>query len=101
MTRNVPTSGVDRLKAAGLAVSQWQSDDAIPRDELLTQVKGKDALFCLLTEKVDAELLDAAGELGLGYSAHCLFRRSSQLHSLHNTVHFCQTISIPYSTQKM
>lgn len=34
---------------------------AIPRSELLRRVKGKDGLLTLLTEKVDAELLDAAG----------------------------------------
>lgn len=39
----------------------WENDDPIPRDELLKRVKGVDAIFCLLTEKIDAELLDAAG----------------------------------------
>ncbi|MDQ3405595.1 MAG: D-glycerate dehydrogenase [Actinomycetota bacterium] len=34
---------------------------AIPRDELLRRAKGKDGLLTLLTERVDAELLDAAG----------------------------------------
>jgi len=27
----------------------------------LKRAKGKDAIFCLLTEKIDGELLDAAG----------------------------------------
>ncbi|HEV2783628.1 MAG TPA: D-glycerate dehydrogenase [Actinophytocola sp.] len=35
--------------------------EAIPRDELLRRAAGKDGLLTLLTEKVDAELLDAAG----------------------------------------
>uniref|UniRef100_A0AAZ3S4W9 D-isomer specific 2-hydroxyacid dehydrogenase NAD-binding domain-containing protein n=1 Tax=Oncorhynchus tshawytscha TaxID=74940 RepID=A0AAZ3S4W9_ONCTS len=40
----------------------WDSDDApVPRKELLQKVKGVDALVCVLTEKIDAELLDAAG----------------------------------------
>lgn len=39
----------------------WDSDDPVPRAELLKKVKGVDALFCVLTEKIDAELLDAAG----------------------------------------
>ncbi|CRK55684.1 D-3-phosphoglycerate dehydrogenase [Alloactinosynnema sp. L-07] len=34
---------------------------AIPRAEFLHRAKGKDGLLTLLTEKVDAELLDAAG----------------------------------------
>lgn len=41
----------------------WDSDDiSVPRKELLQKVKGVDALLCVLTEKIDAELLDAAGE---------------------------------------
>jgi glyoxylate reductase len=36
----------------------------IPRDELLKVVAGRDAIITMLTEKVDAEFLDAAG-LGL------------------------------------
>ncbi|TMW61308.1 hypothetical protein Poli38472_013771 [Pythium oligandrum] len=36
-------------------------DQAIPRDEILRQVKGCSALFCLLTDRIDDELLDAAG----------------------------------------
>lgn len=40
----------------------WDSDDiSVPRKELLQNVKGVDALLCVLTEKIDAELLDAAG----------------------------------------
>lgn len=40
----------------------WDSDDApVPRKELLKKVKGIDGLLCVLTEKIDAELLDAAG----------------------------------------
>ena len=40
----------------------WDSDDPISREELLRRVRGLDGLYCLLTEKVDAELLEAAGE---------------------------------------
>lgn len=40
----------------------WDSDNnPVPRRELLQKVKGVDALLCVLTEKIDAELLDAAG----------------------------------------
>lgn len=41
----------------------WDSDDvSVPRTELLQKVRGVDGLLCVLTEKIDAELLDAAGE---------------------------------------
>lgn len=39
----------------------WEDEWAIPRDELLRRVKGKRGAITLLTEKVDDELLDAAG----------------------------------------
>lgn len=42
----------------------WDSDDVpVPRSELLQKVKGIDALLCVLTEKIDTELLDAAGQV--------------------------------------
>lgn len=40
---------------------QWKEDRAIPRDELLSMAKGADGILCLLTDKIDAEILDAAG----------------------------------------
>ncbi|MEY4901016.1 MAG: hypothetical protein RI895_1438, partial [Actinomycetota bacterium] len=39
----------------------WESDQAISRTELLQMVAGADAIVSLLTEKIDAELLTAAG----------------------------------------
>lgn len=40
---------------------QWKEDRAIPRQEFLKLAKGADGILCLLTDKIDAELLDAAG----------------------------------------
>jgi glyoxylate reductase len=42
-------------------VEYWTEEERPPRAEVLRRVSGKDALICLLTEKVDRELLDAAG----------------------------------------
>ena len=42
-------------------VTQWEDDWNIDRDSLLKAVAGQDGLMTLLTEKVDAELLEAAG----------------------------------------
>ena len=42
-------------------VTVHENDFGIPRDELLQVVAGRDALITMLTEKVDAELLAAAG----------------------------------------
>jgi len=41
----------------------WDQPDRPPRGELLRRVAGKDALVCLLTEKIDDELLAAAPRL--------------------------------------
>jgi glyoxylate reductase len=40
----------------------WDGDQAMPRDQLLDRIRGKVGAITLLTEKVDAELLDAAGD---------------------------------------
>ncbi len=42
-------------------VTVHENDFGIPRDELLKVVQGRDAIITMLTEKVDAELLGAAG----------------------------------------
>jgi hypothetical protein len=61
VTRNVPASGLSLLKES-CEVTQWTKDDPIPRSQLLQGVKGVDALFCLLTDKIDTEVLEAAGK---------------------------------------
>ena len=60
ITRNIPDQPLKRAKEL-FDVEQWEDDWNIPRDELLKRVRGKDGLMTLLTEKVDGELLDAAG----------------------------------------
>jgi len=61
VTHRVPPEGVDMLKSAGCDVTQWDSVTAIPRDELMKGVHGCDALFCILTTRIDKDVLDAAG----------------------------------------
>jgi glyoxylate reductase len=61
ITRNIPEVGPNELRASGWHIEQWASDDVIPRATLLERVAGCDAVLTLLTEKVDAEFLDAAG----------------------------------------
>ncbi|XP_077381170.1 glyoxylate reductase/hydroxypyruvate reductase [Festucalex cinctus] len=63
VTRQIPPEGLRILHESGqVQFELWDSDDVpVPRKELLQKVKGVDALLCVLTEKIDAELLDAAG----------------------------------------
>jgi glyoxylate reductase len=50
-----------RRLAEHFDVEYWNGNERPPRAEVLQGVAGKDALICLLTEKIDGELLDAAG----------------------------------------
>ncbi len=61
VTRWLPPPGPDPLVAAGLEVRYQDQDRPPGRDELLELVAGAEAVLTLLSERVDAELLDAAG----------------------------------------
>jgi len=50
-----------RKLAEHFDVEYWTGEDRPSRGEFLKRVSGKDALVCLLTEKIDRETLDAAG----------------------------------------
>ena len=41
--------------------SVWDSDEPPSREEYLMSVKGVDAILCLLSDKIDREILDSAG----------------------------------------
>lgn len=62
VTGKIPKPGLDILRRSGHDVEAWDSEDQQPREQLLAQVQGAEAILSLLTEKVDGELLDAAGE---------------------------------------
>ncbi|KAL6466908.1 hypothetical protein MHYP_G00247120, partial [Metynnis hypsauchen] len=62
VTRQIPPRGLQILRESGqVQFELWDSDDPVPRQELLKKVKGCDGLLCVLTEKINAEVLDAAG----------------------------------------
>ncbi|KTG44622.1 hypothetical protein cypCar_00002861 [Cyprinus carpio] len=62
VTRKVPPDGLDILRKSGqVQFEMWDSDEPVPRLELLKKVKGCDGILCVLTEKIDAQLLEAAG----------------------------------------
>ena len=60
VTGRIPHDAVDLLRAEH-DVWAWEEDDPIPRERLLGEVRGADALVTLLTERVDEPLLDTAG----------------------------------------
>lgn len=61
VTRQIPNEALEKLKEECI-IAQWgEAESAVPRNELLQNVKGIDALYCLLTDKIDKEVLEAAG----------------------------------------
>lgn len=62
VTRRVPQECLDLLKPH-FDIDHFNRDTAIPRKMLLSRVKDKEGLLCLLTDTVDPELLDAAPKL--------------------------------------
>jgi glyoxylate reductase len=61
VARRLPQPVMDRL-AQVAEVTLYEGEGAIPREQLLRDVAGKEAAITLLTDRVDDELLDAAGE---------------------------------------
>jgi glyoxylate reductase len=60
VTRKLPSRVISKLEEH-CDVDLYVGDQAISRDELLVRVAGKHAIICLLTEPIDAAVLDAAG----------------------------------------
>ena len=61
VSRRLPTVAMDKL-AQTCDLETWAEPTAMPRDALLRAARSKHGLVTLLTERVDDELLDAAGE---------------------------------------
>ncbi|XP_063985558.1 glyoxylate reductase/hydroxypyruvate reductase-like isoform X2 [Diachasmimorpha longicaudata] len=57
---DVPQAGVDLLKKT-CDIKMWDKTVPIPRAELLSMIREVDGVFCLLTDKIDEEILAAAG----------------------------------------
>jgi len=60
VTRAIPKPGLDLLAEACARVEVNPHDRVLARDELLAAVRGRDGVLCLLTDTIDAEVLDAA-----------------------------------------
>lgn len=62
VTREIPSVGLRLLMEHG-SVETWQGNVPPPREELLARVSESHALLCLLSDRVDAEALDASPRL--------------------------------------
>jgi len=61
VTRKIPGSALDKLTNSGNEVVISEFDRPLTREELSEKAKGVDALLCLLTDKIDGEVLNAIG----------------------------------------
>lgn len=63
VSRRIPKPGPKFLTDNGCDLTFWDSDDAIPHADLVAAMKKEkyDAFLCMLTDQVDAEVMDAAG----------------------------------------
>jgi len=61
VTRRIPEAGLKKLHGL-FDVNVHEGQMPPSREELLANVKGVDGLLCLLTDKIDAEVMDAAGK---------------------------------------
>jgi glyoxylate reductase len=72
VTRRIPEAGLALLRAA-CQMDLWESDLPPSPDALLAHARQADGLLCLLTDRVDAALMDACphlrviGNLAVGY----------------------------------
>ncbi len=60
ITRAIPKKGLDLVRQFADA-DVWPDDLPPPYETLLQKVKGVDGLLCLLTDRIDSQLMDAAG----------------------------------------
>ncbi len=60
VTGRMPDAAIEKLRLEH-EVDAWPGPESISSEELLRRVAGADAILSLLTERVDGELLDAAG----------------------------------------
>ncbi|AKM83166.1 D-glycerate dehydrogenase [Candidatus Woesebacteria bacterium RIFOXYC1_FULL_31_51] len=61
VTRKIPGESLEELKKNNFEVTVSEFDRPLTSEELLEKSKGVDALLCLLTDKIDGDLMDAIG----------------------------------------
>ena len=61
VTRQIPENGLELLRSAGFALDIWQGSLPPTRSTLLGRVKGVDGILSMLSDQIDAELMEVAG----------------------------------------
>lgn len=61
VTRRVPETGLELLRKNCETVHVYDGETGPPREELLEAVRGRDGVLCLLSDRMDTEVMEAAG----------------------------------------
>jgi glyoxylate reductase len=61
VTRKIPGESLEKLKTGGDEVVISEFDRPLTSEELLGKIKGVDAVLTLLNDKIDGDMMDAAG----------------------------------------
>lgn len=61
ITRKIPQTGLDLLKQNGIDFEMSELDRPLTKDELKSKVVGVDGILSQLVDKIDVEVLEAAG----------------------------------------
>lgn len=62
VTRRLPQPAMDRI-AEVCDADVWEEEMPPPREVILDRVRGCDGILCLLTDRIDAEVMDASDSL--------------------------------------
>jgi glyoxylate reductase len=62
VTRKLPSSILSKLEPVG-AVELYAEDGTMPHEELIARAADKDAVVCMLTDRIDRAVIDAASGL--------------------------------------
>ncbi len=65
ITRNFPEAGIELLEKEGFSITRWENENPMTQPELIEQAKQHDALFCTMTEKIDAHFLGQCSHLDI------------------------------------
>lgn len=64
-TRKLLPASQERLEQQGFELIQWPKDSSMPRKTLLKDIKGAEGLICMLSDKIDKQVFDAAGKCNI------------------------------------
>jgi lactate dehydrogenase-like 2-hydroxyacid dehydrogenase len=62
ITRLIPEFGLDRVRESFPTLDVWEEELPPSREMLIERARGADGLLCLLTDKIDGEVMDAIGK---------------------------------------